>query len=195
MSFSGTVCSLRHSSRYLWTDMNVVSRNPAAATRRIKGWVSGNGWRSASYGPLEAVFLGQPAEPDDSHVLGIFAEEGIDATSETTETIHVGVHLIKFGNGVWFREWRGDCCREGRPDFFSFPLIPSTRYGGLANVDARTGLEANLPGWRAGWERLVVGRFLAMGCLGASVAVWIWFGSDCNYGRGVLSRLGRGKCQ
>ena len=46
-----------------------------------------------SYGPLEAEFLGQPAEPDDGNFAGIFAEEGIDATSETTKTIHVGVHL------------------------------------------------------------------------------------------------------
>ena len=81
-------------SKYLWTDMNVVSRNPAAATRRIKEM--GLGRRlpvGHSYGPLEAVFVGQPAEPDDGHFLGIFAEEGIDATSEITETIHVGVHL------------------------------------------------------------------------------------------------------
>ena len=45
------------------------------------------------YGPLEAKFAGQPAEPDDGHFAGIFAEEAIDATSETTKTIHVGVHL------------------------------------------------------------------------------------------------------
>ena len=48
-----------------------------------------------SYGPLEAEFLGQLAEPDYGHFLGIFAEEGIDATSETTETGHVGVHLLE----------------------------------------------------------------------------------------------------
>ena len=47
------------------------------------------------YGPFEAVFLGQPAKPYDGHFLGIFAEEGIDATSETTETGHVGVHLLE----------------------------------------------------------------------------------------------------
>ena len=45
------------------------------------------------YGPLEAVFVGQPADPDDGYFAGIFAEEGVDATSETTETIHIGVHL------------------------------------------------------------------------------------------------------
>ena len=45
------------------------------------------------YGPLEAKFAGQPAEPDDGHFAGIFAEEDIDATSETAKTIHVGVHL------------------------------------------------------------------------------------------------------
>ena len=52
-------------------------------------------WLSVGYGygPLEAVFLGQPSEPDDGYFAGIFAEEGIDATSETTETIHVGVHF------------------------------------------------------------------------------------------------------
>ena len=45
------------------------------------------------YSPFDAKFVGQPAEPDDGHFAGIFAEEGVDATSETTKTIHVGVHL------------------------------------------------------------------------------------------------------
>ena len=130
------------------------------------------------YGPFEAVFLGQPAEPDDGHFLGIFAEEGIDATSEITETIHVGFTALSLGTESGLGSGGGTAFGRGGRIFLvslSIPLI-STRYGGLANVDARTGLEANLPGWRAGWERLVVGRILAMGCLGASVAIWSWFG-------------------
>ena len=91
----------------------------------------------------------------------------------------------------------GDCPREGGRIFLdplSFLLI-CARYGGLADVDARTGSEAELPGWWMGRERLVLRRSLDMGCLGASVAVWSWFGSDCSYVRGVLSRLGRGGCE
>ena len=84
-----------------------------------------------------------------------------------------------------------------------FPLI-SRHSGGLAGLlagplfNTRTGLEGDLRGWRAGWERLALGWFPATGCLGASVAVWIWLGSrrevgvGSNYGRGVESRLGRG---
>ena len=68
----------------------------------------------AGYGTFEAIFRGQPAEPDDGHFGGIFAKEGIDAASETTESIHVGIHLIiKFGRGVraqtlgvYFRDWQ-----------------------------------------------------------------------------------------
>ena len=37
----------RNRSRYLWTAMKEVSRKPAAATRRMKAWESGGGWRSA----------------------------------------------------------------------------------------------------------------------------------------------------
>ena len=119
-------------------------------------------------------------EPEDGERDGQFPADGINAAADATEGIHVaadgiGIHLIKLGHEVRFREWRADCCREGRPDFLdplSFLLI-CARYGGLADVDARTGLEAKLRGWRAAWERLVVERLLAMGCLGASVAVWI----------------------
>ena len=55
-------------------------------------------WLSVTYGygPFEAEFVGQPAEPEYGHFAGIFAEEGIDATSETTETIHIGVQLLGF---------------------------------------------------------------------------------------------------
>ena len=58
-------------------------------------WVGIGRWLSVGdgYGPFEAKFVGQPSEPDDGHFAGIFAEEGIDATSETTKTIPVGVHL------------------------------------------------------------------------------------------------------
>ena len=46
--------------------MKVVSRNPAAATRRINEWVSGGGLLVGyGYGPLAAVFVGQPADPED----------------------------------------------------------------------------------------------------------------------------------
>ena len=38
------------------------------------------------YGPLDAIFLGQPAEPDDSEFEGHLAAEGVDARSQ-------GVHL------------------------------------------------------------------------------------------------------
>ena len=66
-------------------------------------------WLSASDGdsPFEAKFVGQPAEPDYGHFAGIFAEEGIDATSETIETIHGEVHLSESlvwevsGGGGW----------------------------------------------------------------------------------------------
>ena len=60
----------------------------------------------------------------------------------------------------------------GEAGFFSFPLNSSQFLSfalvtvGLADVDARARLEADLPGWWMGKERLVVGRLLAMGCLG-----------------------------
>ena len=39
---------------------------------------TGNG-----HGPLDAIFLGQPAEPDDSEFEGHLAAEGVDARSES----------------------------------------------------------------------------------------------------------------
>ena len=51
---------------------------------------------SDGYGPLEAKFTGQPGDPDNGYFAGIFAEEGIDATSETAESSHVGGHLVEF---------------------------------------------------------------------------------------------------
>ena len=72
----------------------------------------------AGYGTFEAKFRGQPAESEDGEWYGQFPADGIDAASDTTESIHFRVHLIKFGHGVRFREWRADYCREGRPDFF-----------------------------------------------------------------------------
>ena len=41
--------------------------------------------------------------------------------------------------------------------------LSSNRYGGLADIDARTGSEADLRGWWMGRERLVLGRLLDMG--------------------------------
>ena len=115
----------------------------------------------AGYGTFEAKFRGQPTKPEDGERDGQFSAEGIDATPETAESSHFRIHLIiNLGNGVGFRGWRADCCWEGRPNFLvslSIPLI-CARYGGLVNVDARTGLKADLRGWRMGWERLVVGR-------------------------------------
>ena len=66
------------------------------------------------YGTFEAIFRGQPAEPEDGERDGQFAADGIDATPETTETIHVGIHLIKLRNGVWaFTSGTGSRAIEG----------------------------------------------------------------------------------
>ena len=45
------------------------------------------------YGPFEAEFVGQPAEPDNGQFEGQFPAEDIDAGSET---IHVRIYLTAF---------------------------------------------------------------------------------------------------
>ena len=110
-------------------------------------------------GPLEAEFLGQPAEPDDGHFASIFAEEGIDETSETTETIHVGVHLLEFSLESIGRRRRG---------IFSFPFV-SSHFRSFRAIGAWT---MDCPGPGPGWI-----------WVGSRRDVW----SDFYYRRGALS--------
>ena len=77
--------------------MKEGSRKPAEATRRMKAWDSGGGWRSArACGRLAAMLLGQPAEPEGGQFAGEFSLEGADAGSQGAQGIHMGFHLMKF---------------------------------------------------------------------------------------------------
>ena len=127
----------------------------------------------AGYGTFEAKFRGQPAEPDDGYFGGIFAKEDIDAASETAESSHFRIHfIIKFGNGVWFREWRADCRREGSPDFFSFPLNSShfqpLRWIGRYRCQDRVG-----GGLGAVGRGAVIGHGMPWGLSGGLDLVWV----------------------
>ena len=44
-------------------------------------------------------------EPEDGERDGQFPADGINAAADATEGIHVGIHLIKLGHEVRFREW------------------------------------------------------------------------------------------
>ena len=71
--------------------MKEGSRKPAEATRRMNAWDSGGGWQSAwADGRLEAMLLGQPAEPEDGEFGGQFSLEGADAGSQGAQGIHMG---------------------------------------------------------------------------------------------------------
>ena len=191
-ALSGRVFWLRQLSKYLWTAMKVVSRNPASTTRRIKGWVSGWGCRSARATVHSRLNSEASRRSRTMATSGAYLRRRTSTRRRRLLRVVISGFTSLLNLGTAFGLGSGGRTAVGRGVriflvSLSIPLI-SSRYGGLADIDARTGLEA-------GWERLVVGRLLDMGCLGASVAVWIWFGSDCNYGRGVLSRLARGECQ
>ena len=114
---SGRVFWSRHLSKYLWTDMNVVSRNPASATRRIKGWDSGGDWRSAT-ATVHWRLNSRASRVSRTMAISLanLAAERIDAPSETSEFVHVGDHLGEFSLVSGGRR---------RLEIFSFPLNSS----------------------------------------------------------------------
>ena len=122
----------------------------------MRAWRLGRGLAvGAGRRRLEAMLLGQPAEPEEGELGGQFSLEGADAGSQGAQGIHMG-----FTSFYWKFTWES-YLTAGEPKFLvslSFPLIsghfhPSKSSGavgsprrtpvdtGFRRYDGRTGLE------------------------------------------------------